>query len=52
MIKITVYDNYFKDTLITTYESNVTDCKPILDSLLQTSYDILITRKENIMEDI
>ena len=53
MKHITVYNNYYKDEVMSMYELNTIQTKDFIESLLSnTSYDILITNKENKINDI
>lgn len=48
MKRITVYNNYYKDEEIATYEINTIQAKELIESLLSgTEYDILITNRED-----
>ena len=48
MKRITIYDNYYKDVVMQTYDLNTIEAKDLIDHLLSgTEYDILITNTEN-----
>ena len=50
MKKLTVYNNYYKDEVMATYDLNTIDAIALSDSLLRSGLDILITNVENINE--
>lgn len=47
MRKITIYNDYYKDEIMATYDMNTTQAKEFIDKILSGSnFDILITSKE------
>lgn len=49
MKRVTIYDNYYKDTVMQSYTLNTIEAKDFINQILSgTHYDILITNREDI----
>ena len=49
MKRITIYNDYYRDDVMATYNLNTIEVKELVESLLSgTNFDILITNKEDL----